>query len=198
MKKKKVLIILTILLILLLFSIFTKQIDGVDNYIYQLLNNLRCPFFDVFFLFFTTLLNVFVVCGICLLFMVLIKENRFLIPLNLMGIVILCHVLKYIFQRPRPEINLLNESGFSLPSAHACVSFAFFGFLTYLLWKKQKKKAYKNIIMIIGSMIILLIGISRIYFGVHYFSDVMAGFIVGAIYLILYVLFLKKYCCLKG
>jgi membrane-associated phospholipid phosphatase len=94
--------------------------------------------------------------------------------------------LKYIFHRPRPLIPLLEEAaGLSFPSGHAFMSFAFFGLLIYMSYSKIKRKWLKVTIICILLFMILIIGISRIYLRVHYFSDVIAGFSLGFMWLVL-------------
>ena len=97
-------------------------------------------------------------------------------------------ILKYIVQRNRPEgYRLIDESGYSFPSGHSMVSTAFYGFLIYLVIKKVKNKYLKNFLVILLSILIILIGFSRVYLGVHYASDVIAGFFISIAYLILFI-----------
>ena len=97
-------------------------------------------------------------------------------------------VLKQIVQRPRPtEYRIVNETGYSFPSGHSMVSMAFYGFLIYLIYKYVKNKYLKIGLITFLSILIISIGISRIYLGVHYTSDVMAGFCISVSYLVLYV-----------
>ena len=100
--------------------------------------------------------------------------------------------LKLIFLRERPTDMLIDIGGYSYPSGHSFVSMAFYGFLIYLVTKSVFKKKTKNIIIILLSILVLLIGTSRIYLGVHYPSDVLGGFIGGLIYLIIFVEISKK------
>ena len=100
--------------------------------------------------------------------------------------------LKLIFLRERPTDMLIDIGGYSYPSGHSFVSMAFYGLLIYLVAKLDIKKKTKNIIIILLSILVLLIGTSRIYLGVHYPSDVLGGFIGGIIYLIIYIEISKK------
>lgn len=72
------------------------------------------------------------------------------------------------------------------------VSMAFYGFLIYLIYKNIKNKYIKWFLCTILTMLILLIGISRIYLGVHYASDVFAGFCISMVYIILFIRVVSK------
>lgn len=98
-------------------------------------------------------------------------------------------LLKWIFQRPRPtSLSLIEASGHSFPSGHSMASFTFYGLITFLIIFKVNHLAKKVIVVLLAAFIILMIGISRIYLGVHYPTDVLAGFIAGAATLILFLI----------
>lgn len=127
---------------------------------------------------------------------ILIKNKKIglSIILNLIVITGLNQILKYILQRPRPtEYRLIEETGFSFPSGHSMVSMAFYGYLIYLIYKYVKNKDLKWISIVLLSILICSIGISRIYLGVHYTSDVLGGFLISLSYLILYTLIVNRY-----
>lgn len=106
---------------------------------------------------------------------------------NLAIITLLNQALKRIVQRPRPtEFRIIDETGYSFPSGHSMVSAAFYGFLIYLIYKNVKNKYLKWLLITGLSLLILLIGTSRIYLGVHYTSDVLAGFLISISYLIIF------------
>jgi len=94
-------------------------------------------------------------------------------------------ILKRAFHRARPDIvKLIKVTGYSFPSGHAMVSFAFYGILAYLMWLNIRTKPLKYFSILFCSFLILAIGISRIYLGVHYPSDVLAGFAAGGLWLV--------------
>lgn len=133
---------------------------------------------------------------ICIILLVAIKNKKIGIAIAFnLGIVTLLNILlKNILQRPRPtEYRIIDESGYSFPSGHSMVSMAFYGFIIYLIYKYIKNKYIKWTSITILSILILTIGISRIYLGVHYTSDVLAGFLISIAYLILYTNIINKY-----
>ena len=116
------------------------------------------------------------------------KKGLFLATTILLtGIIIIA--LKEIFQRARPINALITESSFSMPSGHATMAVIFFGLIIYLFTsKKNKIKIY-----VTTTLIILLIGFTRIYLRVHWLTDIIAGFSIGGIILITSILIYKKY-----
>lgn len=121
------------------------------------------------------------------------KKIPFCIALNLASIGALNQILKRIIQRPRPEgFRLIEETGYSFPSGHSMASMAFYGLIIYLVFKYVKNKNTKIIICTFLSLLVLLIGISRIYLGVHYASDVIAGFVLSIAYLVVYITIVLK------
>ncbi len=129
--------------------------------------------------------------GLTIILFITIKNKKIglLIGTNLIVITILNQIFKFILQRPRPTENrIINENGYSFPSGHSMISMAFYGFLIYLIYKYVKNKKLKYISITLISILIIFIGISRIYLGVHYTSDVLAGFLFSISYLIIFIL----------
>lgn len=132
---------------------------------------------------------------ICIIFLILNKNKikSIILATNLLLIVIIVHFTKIIVHRPRPNYNSLTyEGSYSFPSGHACISMAFYGLLIYFLCKSNISKSLKIIISVLISLLILFIGLSRVYLGVHYITDVIAGFILGIIYLIVFIKVIKN------
>ncbi|WP_100397892.1 phosphatase PAP2 family protein [Bacillus sp. FJAT-44742] len=93
-------------------------------------------------------------------------------------------LLKWIIHRERPDINpLVVESGYSFPSGHSMMAIIAYGMLAYYFVLFLQSKATKSITVIAFTILIFLIGLSRIYLGVHYPSDVIAGYAVGGAWL---------------
>ena len=121
------------------------------------------------------------------------KKISICILSNLTIITMLNQIFKFIFVRPRPtEFRIITETGYSFPSGHSMTSMAFYGFIIYLIYNKVKNKYIKWLLIIFLSLLIISIGISRIYLGVHYTSDVLGGFLISISYLILYIKYTNK------
>ena len=113
---------------------------------------------------------------------------------NLVIVTILNQLLKGILQRPRPtEYRIIEETGYSFPSGHSMISMAFYGYLIYLIYKYVKNKYIKCISIAVLSLLICTIGISRIYLGVHYTSDVLGGFLISISYLVIFISAVNKF-----
>ena len=122
------------------------------------------------------------------------KKYGLFMSIDLICITIIQLILKNIFTRSRPvNINLIEETGYSFPSGHSLTSMAFYGFIIYLIYISNINKKSKYIFISLFSILILVTGISRIYLGVHYFTDVLGGFTFSISYLIIYTSIIKKY-----
>lgn len=95
--------------------------------------------------------------------------------------------LKLLFQRHRPLIPLLEPArGLSFPSGHTFMSVCFYGLLMIIIWKEEKyHPVAKWILLILSLLFVIMIGFSRIYLRVHYFTDVVAGFCIGFSWLLI-------------
>lgn len=102
-------------------------------------------------------------------------------------------ILKQIFARARPVfVNpLVIERYFSFPSGHAMMSIIMYGMLVYLLWRLVKNHRLRIVMLFAAVLLVSVIGISRLYLGVHFFSDVIAGFAAGAVWLVTCILALE-------
>jgi membrane-associated phospholipid phosphatase len=92
---------------------------------------------------------------------------------------------KTFISRERPaDIAYYAVDHFSFPSGHATTAMALYGLLAYLLYKSYPTHAKRRLVLWLAAVLIVLVGFSRIYLGVHYLSDVLAGFLVGALWLL--------------
>lgn len=138
---------------------------------------------------FTSLASVAVVLVMTMLVAVLApgKAPGWCAVGNLAGAVVLNQLLKNIIQRPRPDgFRLVAESGYSFPSGHSMVSMAFFGLIIWMVWRYHRRDVMRYVWCAAFALVIVMVGVSRVYLGVHYASDVIAGFCVSLVWLAFY------------
>lgn len=201
MRKRNQLIIYCVSLIILIILFFTNQLLGTDTLIYNFISKFITPSKTKFFTIITDLgdyIGMIIAATIILVFNHKHNPKR---NISLILLLIMCSlyvvITKNIFQRPRPNIlQLITIDGFSFPSGHSTFSITIYGYLIYLISQLSKLK-YKNIFILLLILLIFSIGLSRIYLGVHYFSDVFAGFISGLIILNI-VLIIENRFIIKG
>lgn len=134
------------------------------------------------------------VVGAFLLFRLKHIWETVLLAISLSGAWLLNTILKELFQRARPDIvHLVKAGGYSFPSGHAMVAASFYGVIGYLLWLNLRSRSKPSwYIVVFTFMFIMAIGISRIYLGVHFASDVIAGYTVGGVWAIACIVGLKE------
>ena len=168
----------------------TNSTTAFDNAVYSAVSKHISDGLTFFAKTVSNLADTYWLVGLSLMILLLGKNKRtgMAVFTNLSVAFLTNHTLKYIIQRPRPSVlRLAEEKGYSFPSGHSMVGMAFYGFLIYLVYKKVKNKGLKWSLITIMSLLVLTVGISRVYLGVHYITDVMAGFILGIAYLILFI-----------
>ena len=103
-------------------------------------------------------------------------------------------LLKNIFKRQRPDLHrLITENSYSFPSGHSMGSFIFYGAIAYIILHYAHKKGAKTFGVVLMVLFILFIGISRIYLGVHYPSDVVGGYAAGGAWLSICIIGFRYY-----
>lgn len=196
MKKKK-LIVISILVALFLFItgiVVADKTAVFDNKIYSLVRLLDSNFFDNYFIFITKFGNPIVVVTIVLILILLFRnKDGLLLGFVAANSALTNQLLKYIIKRERPlVVKLIEQGGYSYPSGHAMISLSIYGFLLYLVFKKINNKFIKYSIGGLLLILILSVGVSRIYLGVHYASDIIGGYLLALIELILIIEFSNK------
>ena len=198
MKKKINYIYICLILITIIWTILVMRDSflSLDNNIYIFVISLKNETLTTIFKMITSLASVkFIIVIFIISLLGLIKYKKgifFSIIICLDTIVNL--IVKKIIGRNRPDkINwLVVEKGYSFPSGHTMISITFYGLLIYFITKSNIKKSTKILLSIILGVLILLIGLSRIYLGVHYFSDVIGGLLWGGLLLFSYIKFIER------
>ena len=167
-----------------------NPIISLDQFLEQFLFAHRTPELISFFSWITDLGDARIVAIVCIsMAILLLRKHHFSyvagLALVICGSTATSYILKKIVERPRPfpPIPAIFESGYSFPSLHATGAFALYGFLIYMIYKLLLPPHHRKALIALLSLLIVLIGFSRLYLGVHYLSDVLAGFVVGSLFL---------------
>lgn len=168
----------------LLFCVLADHTSGFDDPVRSFFYNLRCDALTPAVKAVTYMGNWQSITALCIA-LLLIKPTRITygIPVSAGAIfvTVLNKLIKAAVQRPRPDdvVHLISEGGFSFPSGHSITSMFVFGLLIFLVRSNVRNKTAANVLTAVLSIPMILIGLSRIYLGVHYPTDVLAGWCLG-------------------
>lgn len=173
-------------------DVLEKEKFGVDQSAVDVLRSITPPWMDTFWEWTTELGSVLFIsiASVALLIFLLFFSpfSRWVgvyFAVLMIGISSLTKLLKITFERQRPEVLAeYDGTGFSFPSGHTTGSVVFYGFLIYLIVISPLKKPWKWTINIALGILITLIGLSRVYLGVHFFTDVVGGTLFGLSWLL--------------
>lgn len=177
-------------------EVFEKEFLSFDTGIINFIYNFRTPLLNKIMIGVSYLGSQFIIAAAIILVVIFFLKNHkkdaalFIFIISMAFII--NNILKEIIQRPRPQIYpLISASGYSFPSGHAMDSFVFYATFSYLVFHFTQNKKLGFISTFVSITIILLIGISRVYLGVHYPTDVLAGYLGGFFWFISVILIEK-------
>ena len=166
-----------------------NELQGVDEGVTEWIISFRSPPLTDYFTFVTHLgdRNSYIVVTVLLAAYYLIKHRSWKFILQTTLVLLLATlsniVLKRVINRARPSLeHLVTVNTLSYPSGHAMTAMAFYGFLVFLCLRYDMRRWVRYTFIFALILLILSIGVSRIYLGVHYPTDVAAGFIGGLIW----------------
>ena len=196
-KKMIICVINIILFIILTILVFTKVTEPIDSAVESFILGIRHNHLTNIMRIFTNISSSYslIVITFLIILIAIIRNKR--LPINTIVNLICSYLTSYIFKiilrRPRPTGEFLtNAGGFSYPSGHTMVSFAFFTFVAISAYEKINNKLIKVLIRIFTPILILIIGFSRIYLGVHYTTDIIGGYLLGTAYLMIFLTIREK------
>lgn len=177
-----------------------KKIAHFDTAIISFIQGLESPALTNIMKFFTFIgggIPVVVVTIIILLVLYKILYHRrelILFTWVVIGSALLNEMLKLVFHRARPTLHrIVDANGFSFPSGHSMAAFSLYGILAFLLWRHLSTTLGRGTLIVFSSVMTLMIGISRIYLGVHFPSDVLGGFLASGCWLAISIWFYQRY-----
>jgi undecaprenyl-diphosphatase len=204
-KLKITFVFILCILSLLCFSLVAtlvhgQQIAQFDHQMISLIQGMESPGLTLFMKVFTIIGSTPIVVILALsamLFLYFVLHHRFELIFFISivaGTAIINTLLKLYFVRQRPDLHrLIQETGYSFPSGHSMEAFALYASLAFLLWRHLSTRIGRSIIIILCVLMIILIGMSRIYLGVHYPSDVIGGYLASGVYFTLGVWLFQWY-----
>lgn len=179
-------------------EVLDNEMKSFDNGIVNFFKGIENSRLDAIYILITEMGSVWFLTTMSVILIVLLwwkakdKWGILFFVIAIAGSGLLTWLLKQFYQRGRPSINeSIDAIGFSFPSGHSMGALVFYGFIGYFVVRSMQKRAVKVVSLIVLSILIVLIGTSRIYLGAHYPSDIIAGFIAGTIWLILCFLALE-------
>lgn len=193
-------LILGFLFVIMTILILTDHIDWFDNAVISAVQGMETGWLTTIMKFFTFLgssLMASILSVLAFVFLMVVLKHRrelilFLVAVG--GSEVWNIILKNVIHRARPNTHRLIEvTGFSFPSGHSMAAFALYGALTFLLWRHIPSFGGRVLMIIVGVALTVWIGISRIYLGVHYPSDVFGGYLASATWLMVSIILFEKY-----
>ncbi|MBU1132083.1 LssY C-terminal domain-containing protein [Patescibacteria group bacterium] len=187
-----------------LFDVMNTQIiKDTDIHIASLLFSFRNVILTKLFLSITLLGSVIMVVPATIVFcaiLVIWKKKEYLLPfgVTIIGSEAANFLIKLWIDRPRPDVAFYIEKSSAFPSAHALTSIALYGFIAYFFIANAKKWKVKLNIFFSFLILSLLIGFSRLYLGVHFFTDVWGGYLLGLCWFIIGIMILKYHYFRRG
>jgi len=171
-------------------TVFRQTMNIFDNMLIGLIRYHATPRLDQVMIITTSLsygyiYGVFVIISLALLAIWRRWWELRVLVICLLGAHLLNELLKLLFHRARPDaLRLVEAAGYSFPSGHAMVALCFYGMIAFLIARNISSWYWRFGVTISSCMLIIGIGVSRIYLGVHYPSDVLAGYAAGATWLL--------------
>ena len=176
-------------------EVLDKEMKRFDSAISKMVYDIRSDSLNTFMKYITALGDkyaYFILTPLCaLVFYFKFNRLKLIIQATIVIVVagLLNRLLKNFFDRGRPmDMRLIEVSAESYPSGHAMTAIAFYGFLIYISYKYIKDRLLRTVFIVICILIIILVGFSRVYLGVHFPSDVLSGYAAGFIWLLLAIL----------
>lgn len=187
MTKRRIVIMLVCLagFAVIAWFVATKDVLEFDTAVRQWVYSIRSSALTPVLRSITYMGNWQTITALCILLLVIPKTRvRYGIPVSssALFITVFNKGVKQIFQRPRPDasLHLIHEGGYSFTSGHSITSMVVFGLLIYLVRKYAEDEKRANILTVFLAIPWICIGPSRIYMGVHYPTDVLGGWFLGA------------------
>ncbi len=201
MKKKNIIIISILILLFLIIGIMVRNESGgilFDKIILNLIHKNENPILFPIMKGISFVGSAYFLIPFVLVLVVynFYKKKPYTIKLLListLGSYLANFILKNIFNRTRPlDHFLVEQGGLSYPSGHSMVAMTFYMTLAYLFTKNMRDQKKRNWIYILASIMVVLMGVSRLYLGVHWPTDIIGGYSIGYVYFLISIHIVKE------
>ena len=191
MNKWKIVALLLVLFFIDLILVITGNSLFIDKFLYSCISSIKSDFMTDLMLFITNLAStrflVLVNVGLLLICVVFKKYKLLILPISSLISVVINNLFKLLIARDRPlDIALIEEKFYSFPSGHSMIAIMFYGAVIYLV-NRYKIRGYKYITVAL-IFLIFFVGVSRIYLGVHFATDVLGGWLLASALLIVFTI----------
>ncbi len=186
--------------IILAILVYLGLVSNFDTICYNFVaykvseDNILTTIYQVFTFFGSTLFIILLTIFLFVLFIILKKKvYSYIIASSIIISTIFNNVIKIIIRRARPTVlALVTETSYSFPSGHTMASVTMYGILCYLVIKSNWSKKAKISVSILLGLMPILVGLSRIYLGAHFATDIIGGFLVSTILLLIITSYIDK------
>lgn len=170
---------------------------GFDNVIREWFYSIRSPWLTEVAKAVTFMGNTKTIIAICILLLIIPSVTRKIgIPIAAVAIAgsAINKMFKHIIMRPRPDVSLhlIEQGGWSFPSGHSISSLLMYGFLAWLIIRYCKNQRIVNIATVVLTLLWIGVGLSRIYLGVHYPTDVLGGWTLGMVIMMIAITIIER------
>lgn len=205
--KRKLIFQFVVLASIISFTILTilahqRPYFRTDLFITLLVQSIHNPIFDGLMRFISWLGYFFpgimlIIISSIFLYLYAKKLDMLMLIISSLGATLLSLFFKFLVSRPRPDPHLIEQFSIyrdpdSFPSGHVLFFMGFFGFLLFLSFTKLKNGYLRNLLVSIFFLLILLVGLSRIYLGAHWFSDTLGSYLIGFVWLFIVITIYQK------
>lgn len=176
-----------------------ETIVEFDNKLLALIAEIEHPVITKLMLFFSYIGSsrlVIIITAVIMVILYLVLKHRqelILLMAGMIGTVVLNQTLKALFHRIRPDFQrFVEETGYSFPSGHSMAAFSLYTLLAFLLWRHTPTKFGRVLLVTFSALMILTIGFSRLYLGVHFPSDVIGAYLLSGFWVTLTIWYFQR------
>ena len=186
-----------IIFLIITYVVSKGQVLAFDTVIREWFYSIRTPWLTEIVKAITFMGNTKTIVALCILFIIIPKiTKKYGIPIAVTAIVgsAINKIIKHTMLRPRPDVSLhlIEQGGWSFPSGHSISGLLMYGLLAWLILRYARNQKFRIIAAVLLTLLWVGVGLSRIYLGVHYPTDVLGGWLLGMVILMITIAVIEK------